>query len=76
MLAVGVSEGIGVAVMKYIPADAAEVATTGLILEPYGTITGVFDGVLVSDAVGVSLGVAVWLAVVVADGVAEINNIP
>ncbi len=35
-----------------------------------------FEGVLVIDAVGVSLGVAVLLAVGVGDGVAETKKIP
>jgi hypothetical protein len=36
----------------------------------------VFEGVLVIDAVGVSLGVEVLLAVRVGDGVAETKKIP
>jgi hypothetical protein len=59
-----------------MPEAAAAVATTGLRFDPYGTITAVFEGVFVIDAVGVSLGVSVLLAVGVGDGVADTKRMP
>jgi len=75
---VGVADGIDVAVINRIPLLAADVATIGSMLLPYGTINGMFVVVPATDVrvtvfvvvvVGVRVAVLVDVAVDVAVGV-------
>jgi hypothetical protein len=74
---VGVADGIDVAVINRIPLLAADVATIGSMLLPYGTINGMFVVVPATDVrvtvfvvvVGVRVAVLVVVAVDVAVGV-------
>jgi len=61
---VGVADGIDVAVINRIPLLAADVATIGSMLLPYGTINGVFVVIPATD-----VRVAVFVVVVVVVGV-------
>ena len=71
---VGVADGIDVAVINRIPLLAADVATIGSMLLPYGTINGVFVVIPATDVrvavfVVVLVGVRVTVLVGVAVGV-------
>ena len=70
----GDGDGDGVIVINRIPLLAADVAKTGSILLPYGTINAVFVGIPATDVcvavfVVVSAGVRVTVLVDVAVGV-------